>query len=183
MATPLIMQNLQRALDDSGITMTEALIPDCLHDSMDERLTVLGIDHQMNTQRASLFRRKADIIGLMRASDRLRSRASGEQITTRMGDIDCLLFWKNATISINFEGLRNYHTWLRIFQTDSNRSCCVCRAKTTRDHHTNCNVCQGICCLQRDRGIESGACPVCRSPGKFVLGRDSGPPCAPPSSN
>lgn len=163
------MQDLQKALDDSEITMTEAVIPECLHAYMDERLAVVCMDHQMNTQKASLFRRKSDIAGLVRASDRLRSKASGEDITTCTKDIDCLLLWRNATISINFEGERDYHTWLRIFQTDSNRSCCVCLEKTTRDHHTNCNVCQAICCLPCDRGIESGACPVCRSPGKFIL--------------
>lgn len=177
------MQDLQRALDDSNIIMTEAVIPECLHAYMDERLAVLGMDHQMNTKKASLFRRKSDITGLVRASDSLRSKASGDEITTRTGDIDCLLFWKNATISINFEGERDYHTWLRIFRSDSNRSCCVCRAKSTRDHHTNCNVCQAICCIQCDRAIESGACPVCRFPGKFVLSRYSGSPCAPPPSN
>ena len=169
MATPLIMQNLRKALDDSGITMTEASIPECLHDYMDERLTVLGMDHQMNTHKASLFRRKADIEGLVCESDRLRSKASGQEIKTQSQNIDCLLFWKNATIAINFKGERDYHTWLRIFRPESRRLCCVCQTKTTRDHHTNCNVCQAICCLPCDRGIESGGCPVCRSPGKFVL--------------
>lgn len=38
MATPLIVQNLLEALDDSGITMTEAFIPECPHDCMDEDL-------------------------------------------------------------------------------------------------------------------------------------------------
>ena len=82
---------------------------------MDERLAVLSMDHQMNTKKASLFRRKSDIAGLMRASDSLWSKASGEEIAACTGDIDCLLFWKNATISINFEGERDYRTWLRIF--------------------------------------------------------------------
>lgn len=102
-------------MDDSDIAMTEAFIPECLHASMDERLAVLSMDHQMNTKKASLFRRKSDIAGLMRASDSLWSKASGEEIAACTGDIDCLLFWKNATISINFEGERDYRTWLRIF--------------------------------------------------------------------
>lgn len=169
MTTPLIMQNLQKALCDSSITMTKAFVPECLHAHMDERLTVIGIDHQLNTKRAPLFCRKSDIEGLLLASDRLRSKASGEEIKTQSQNIDCLLFWKNATIPINFEGDRNYHTWLRIFQPESRRLCCVCQIKTIRDDHTNCNVCQSICCIECDQAIESGSCPMCRSPGKFVL--------------
>lgn len=92
MATPLIMQDLQRALDDADITMTEAFISECLHAHVDERLAVLSMSHQMNTKKASLFRRESDIAGLTRASDSLRSKASGEEITTCTGDIDCLLF-------------------------------------------------------------------------------------------
>lgn len=72
--------------------MTEAIIPEYLQAYMDERLAVLSMDHQMNIKKASLFRRKADIAGLMRASDSLRSKASGEEIITCPGDIDCLLF-------------------------------------------------------------------------------------------
>lgn len=44
-------ENLLKALDDSNITMTEAFIPECLHDCMDERLTVLSMDHQMNSHK------------------------------------------------------------------------------------------------------------------------------------
>lgn len=169
MTTSLIMQNLQRALDDSGITMTEAFMPKCLHADMDERLTVLGMDHQLNTKETSLFCRKSDIEGLLRASDRLRSKASGEQIKTQSQNIDCLLFWKNAIIPVNFEDDRNYLAWLRISRPESRRFCCVCQIKTIRDDHTNCNICQSICFIQCDQGTESGSCPVCRSPGKFVL--------------
>lgn len=92
MATPLIMQDLQRALDDADIIMTEAFIPECLQAYMDERLAVLSMAHQMNTKNASLLRRESDIAGLMRVSDSLRSKASGEEITTCTGDIDRLLF-------------------------------------------------------------------------------------------
>lgn len=137
MTTPLIMQNLQRALDDSGITMTEAFIPECLHAHMDERLAVLDMDHQMNTKKASVFRCKADIDDLIHASDRLRSKASGAEITTRTGDIDCLLFWRNATISKKIRREARLPHRLRIFHLGSNRPCCVCQAKATRDHHTN----------------------------------------------
>lgn len=121
MTTPLIMQSLQRALDDSGITMTEAFIPEYLHAHMDERLAVLDMDHQMNTKKASLFRRKADVEGLMNASHRLRSKASGEKNTTSRGDIDFCCSGKNAIISINFDGECDYHTWLRFFQLGSNK--------------------------------------------------------------
>lgn len=94
MATPLIM--LQRALDASGITMIEAFISEWLHAHMEERLAVHGMDHQMNTKKASLFRRKADVEGPMNASDRLRIKASCEKITASRGDIDCLLFWREC---------------------------------------------------------------------------------------
>lgn len=162
-----VMTNLNIALDQCGIRMKEAFVPECLHDFMDERFVCIRMNHYDSPDKASLYTRKADIAGLVKESDKILSENTGQKIETCVDDIDGVLFWKDRVVAINKDGCRDVPTWLRIFDRNPPQTCCVCSEDGADT--SLCSKCQALCCHACNHRLESQQCPVCRSENQFTL--------------
>ena len=162
-----MMVNLNAALDQCGIEMREAFVPERLGETMDEYFASTLEKHQGSLDAASLYLRERDVAGLVNAADKVLSESTGKTAQTCVDCNDGLIFFGCNVMIINENTCRDVPSWCRIFNKNASRMCCVCRENQPR--RSICSVCHANCCHACDSRLESANCPVCRAKKQFTL--------------